>query len=256
MTKSLPDVLERLREFDTALLANTIGYIDTTPAEQYYMSGAIRSVTPELPPTVGIAFTCEVDTSTPESANAVGEDTLEGYYRQLDEIRDARLPAVWVVKCTGSRPDHECVAGEGMAYLLHSVGCRGIVTDGGVRDIQGMLKVPFAAYCRQITIHHCRLRFGTFNRPVEIGGIIVRPGEVIHANAEGVIKIPATCLATLPEAAARMRVFEEEALAVCRRTDLAGMEKRRQVVELLAKHGFDKPSSLQNVVRSTVTVKE
>ena len=52
MTKFL---LEQLEEFDTALLANTIGYIDATPAEQWYMGGMIRSLTPALGPAVGVA---------------------------------------------------------------------------------------------------------------------------------------------------------------------------------------------------------
>ena len=56
---------EELREFDTALLANTMGYSDQTPAHEIYMGGSIRSVTPTLGPTAGIAVTCEIDCSSP-----------------------------------------------------------------------------------------------------------------------------------------------------------------------------------------------
>ena len=232
---SLLSILEELRDFDTALLANTIDYIDPTPPYQSYMGGSIRSLTPSLGPTVGVAVTCEVDASTPEGAH---DFTL--YYQQLDEIRGMEVPVVWVVKAVGSRPDHECIMGDGMAKDLYANGCIGIVTDGGVRDVGGMLSTNFAAYCKGTTIHHCGVRFRSINQPVEVGGITVRPGDVIHANAEGVIRIPSTCLEILPARATQMRAFEHDAHRVLRRTDLNSRDKRDRVREILAKYGFVK----------------
>jgi regulator of RNase E activity RraA len=145
---------------------------------------------------------------------------------------------VWVVKTFGSRPDHECVLGDGMAKTLYSVGCVGAVTDGGVRDIPGLLTTPFAVYSRGVTIHHTALRFRRMNEPIEIGGIIVRPGDVIHANAEGVIKIPPSCLEVLAAKAILSRAFEHEAHLTLRRTDLPPAEKRKRVADALAKYGF------------------
>ena len=225
--------LEQLRDFDTALLANTIGYIDPTPAHEYYMWGSIRSVTPALGPTVGIAVTCELDSSTPG-----GSPDVAGYWQQLEEMSRLDLPVVWVVRCVGSRPDHECVIGDGMAKTLHAAGCVGLVTDGGVRDVDGLLAVPFAAYGRGTTIHHGALRFRRLNEPVEIGGITVRTGDVIHANAEGVIKIPTACLGSLAGKAVRMRAFEHAAHAVLSQTDLAPKEKQARVAALVAEYGF------------------
>ena len=47
-----PNVWKELLEFDVALLANTIGYIDPTPAEQLYFLGEIRCQTPKRGPMV------------------------------------------------------------------------------------------------------------------------------------------------------------------------------------------------------------
>lgn len=233
---SLLSILQQLAEYDTALVANTIGYLDATPVHEFYMGRTIASLTPTLGPTVGVAVTCEVDTSSPDT-----QADWDPYFEQVRAIERMGVPVVWVAKTVGSRPDHECVAGDGMAKLLHGVGCVGMVTDGGVRDVEGMLTVPFAAYAHGRTIHHCAVRFPRVNVPVEIGGITIRPGDVIHANLGGVIKIPPGCLEVMPERAAAMRAFEHEAHTVFRQTGIEVGEKRRQVAALLKKYGFGTP---------------
>ena len=230
---SLCAILEQLRDFDTALIANTIGYIDPAPAHEYYMAGSIRSVTPTLGPTVGMAVTCELDSSSPG-----GDPDMNGYWQQLEQMEKMAEPIIWVVKTVGSRPDHECVIGDGMAKTLYAAGCIGLVTDGGVRDVDGLLSVPFAAYCRGMNIHHCACRFRVMNQPVEVGGITIRPGDILHANKEGVIKVPKSCLEKLVAKAIQMRGCEHEVHVMWRRTDLTSAEKRHIAPKLLAKYGF------------------
>jgi 4-hydroxy-4-methyl-2-oxoglutarate aldolase len=166
-----PAQLEELRDFDTPLLANTIGYISQTPPHQYYLSGEIQSVTQPLGPTVGIAFTAEIDSSTP---GETGDTEL--YWQLLDMMRQQPRPCLLVAKAVGSRPEHECMIGDGMAKTLFSVGCIGLVSDSRVRDVAGLLSTPFAAYCRGRAVHHEALRFRFINRPVEIGGVIISAG--------------------------------------------------------------------------------
>lgn len=233
---SLTARLQELREFDTALLANTIGYIDSTPPHEYYMGRSIQSVTPTLGPTAGVAVTCEIDSSTPG-----GKADMDGYWQQVEEISAMGEPAIWVMKAVGSRPDHECMLGDGMAKTLRAAGCVGAVTDGGVRDVAGILSAGLAVYCTGRTIHHCALRIRRVNEPVELGGIEVKPGDVLHANEEGVIRIPAACLEKLAEAATRMRAVEHEVHRLWRRTDVAPAEKRKCSPEIIAKYGFRTP---------------
>ena len=143
------NLLESLAEFDGALLANTLDFIDSTPAHEFYMGGDIHSVTPALGPTVGVAFTCKMDTSTPGGA----ADT-DLHWQQIEEITAFDLPAVWVVEACGSRPDHECIMGDGVAKTLSGAGCVGAVTNGRVRDVEGLLTVLLPVYCRGTAIHH------------------------------------------------------------------------------------------------------
>lgn len=227
---SLRALIQQLADFDTALLANTIGYVDPTPVHEWYMGGSIGSLTPTVGPTVGVAMTLEIDTSTPGN-----RPEPENYYALLREIQQSPDPVVVVMKAVGSRPDHECVMGDGMAKMMHSVGCVGVVTDGGVRDIEGILTLPFGVYARGRTVHHTAIRYVRYNRPVEVGGITVSPGDLIHANIGGVIKIPPTCRERLPALATEMRAFEHAAHCIFRQTDLSIDEKRRAVDALVAK---------------------
>jgi 4-hydroxy-4-methyl-2-oxoglutarate aldolase len=228
-----PDLLAELREFDTPLLANTIGFIDPTPAHEYYLSGEIQSVTPPLGPTAGVAFTAEIDSSTPG-----GTAETELYWEQLESMAKCGLPVVWVVKAVGSRPEHECMIGDGMAKTLYAAGCVGLVSDSRVRDVAGLITTPFAAYCRGRAVHHAALRIRATNRPVEVGGVTIHPGDVIHANVDGVIRIPPACLGGLAASAVRNRAFEHEAHLFLRRTDRSPAEKRAHVQTLIAKYGF------------------
>jgi regulator of RNase E activity RraA len=226
-------LLEELRDFDTPLLANTVGYLSTTPPHEYYLSGEIQSVTPPLGPTVGVAFTAEIDSSTP---GGTGDTTL--YWELLDRMRQCPLHSILVAKSVGSRPEHECMIGDGMAKTLFSVGCLGLVSDSRVRDIAGLVSTPFAAYCRGRIAHHGPLRFRSIDRPVEAGGVIISPGDVLHADQNGVIRIPPDCLSHLAAAAIRNRAFEHEAHMFLRRTDRTPAEKRAHVQALVQQYGF------------------
>jgi regulator of RNase E activity RraA len=64
---------------------------------------------------------------------------------------------------------------------------------------------------------------------------------VIHADAEGVIKIPHSCIGELATRAVQMRAFEHEAHLALRRADRSLAERRRRLADALAKYGFAAP---------------
>jgi regulator of RNase E activity RraA len=232
---SLRPVIEALADYDSPLLANTLDYIDPTPTHEIYMSGDIGSLTPTLGPTVGVAATCKLDSSTPG-----GSPDLDLYWEQLERISKIDEPVVWVVEAVGQRPEHECVMGDGMAKTFYSIGCVGAVSNGRVRDVAGLLSTPFAAYARGTCVHHCALRYVEIDTPVNVGGITVQSGDIIHASPEGVIKIPPQSAESLVERGAQMRAFEHDAHAICRRTDVSLADKRRITIEFRDKYGFGK----------------
>ena len=174
-----------------------------------------------------------MDASSPKQVGNV-----DGFWQQLDEIKAMKLPVMWVVKSIGPRPEHECIAGDGMAKALFASGCVALVTDGRVRDLKGMAGIPMNAYARGVSIHHSPMRIRSINQPVEVGGLLIKPGDILHGSAEGVIRIPRACLSKLPEAAIRMWGFERDAHVVFSRGDLSAGEKKSKVLEILGAYGF------------------
>lgn len=227
--------LEQLAEYDTALLANLLRFVDSTPTHLMYMSSDIHSLIPDVGPTVGIAMTCELDSSSPDHE---GDGNTDGFWEQIAQMEAGDVPTVWVVSCVGSRPRHECVMGDGMGKALMAADCVGVVTDGGVRDLPGLRSIGFGAYGSGVTIHHCKLRVRSIGVPVDIGGITVNPGDVMHANTEGVIRIPIGAIPALLKQAPAYRAFEHEAHQLLRRTDITSVPKRKQLHEILDKYGF------------------
>ncbi len=225
--------LQRLKDFDAALLANTIGYIDDTPAHEIYMGGSIKLMTPNLGPLVGVAVTCKIDSSTP---NRPGD--WDPFWEQMEEMQKMDLPVVWVVESNGSRPDHECIMGDGMAKCLTSVGCVGAVIDGGIRDVAGIATTGLVAFARGTTVHHTKLACSDRGEPVSVGGLTISQMDFIHGSEEGVIRIPKSCLEELPDAAGRMRKVEHDVQSHWRRTDLTLKEKRQLTGKIFADNGF------------------
>jgi regulator of RNase E activity RraA len=225
--------IERLRDFDSALLANVLDFVDPTPPEQCYLSGEIQSVTPTLGPTVGIAVTVQIDSSTPG-----GQWETDPYWQTVEKIEAMDEPAVLIIQAVGSRPDHECVAGDGMAKTLYSAGCVGLVTNGRVRDVDALHTVPFSVHSKGRCVQHCAYRFKAVDVPVEIGGLTISPGDIIHAGADGVLRLASASIDRLIEAAPKLVAVEHEVHAAFRRTDLSIKEKQQIMKEVYERYGF------------------
>ncbi len=226
---------QQLAEYDTALLANLLRYVDATPTHLLYMGNQIRSLIPEVGPTVGLAVTCEMDSSTPEHET---QGDAEGFWQQVVEMESMDVPTVWTVSCVGSRPQHECIMGDGMGKTLVAAGCVGAVTNGGLRDLNGLRSIGFGGYGTGVTIHHCNMRIRNMGVPVDIGGITVNARDIIHASAEGVIRIPVDAVSGLLEQAPAYRAFEHEAHQLLRRTDIKALRKKEMLNGIIGKYGF------------------
>ncbi len=82
--------------------------------------------------------------------------------------------------------------GEVMTMAAMRQGCRGAVIDGGIRDTDKVLAQDFPVFGRYRTSNGMMGRFAItgWQEPIEIGGVHVRPGDLIFADVDGVIVVP------------------------------------------------------------------
>ncbi len=87
-------------------------------------------------------------------------------------------------------------------------GARGIVTTGSVRDTDEIIKQQIPLYMDPLQrgrgIRPGRNMIESVNQPVEIGGALVRPGDVVVADGDGVVVVPREYAAPVARAARRV----------------------------------------------------
>ncbi|GIF14436.1 RraA family protein [Actinoplanes teichomyceticus] len=126
------------------------------------------------------------------------------------------------------------LAGGNVCAVAHRRGIAAFVLDGLIRDLGEVRAIGFPVFARGvIPIPGTKTRLGTHGVPVRCGGVTVRPDDVVVADEEGVVVVPAAGHAeTL--AAARAKLADEAA------TSLDDWERahRARVEQALAAHGF------------------
>lgn len=97
--------------------------------------------------------------------------------------------------------------GSANAYNWMSRGVRGIVTDEGCRDSDEMILQRIPVYQRDSTrgINQGRVAVESYNHPVNVGGVLVMPGDVIVADLDGVAVVPRARAEAVAEAAHRVQ---------------------------------------------------
>ncbi|WP_328779091.1 4-carboxy-4-hydroxy-2-oxoadipate aldolase/oxaloacetate decarboxylase [Streptomyces canus] len=96
-----------------------------------------------------------------------------------------------ILVVTTTSPCTDGLFGELFATALQQRGVRGVVTNTGIRDTQELRDMGFAAWSSAVSSQGTvKATGGSVNVPIAIDGQVIRPGDVILADDDGVVVVP------------------------------------------------------------------
>jgi len=203
---------DRLAALDTCSASNAIERLHVRPRNEGFVSGAVRSRFPGFPPMLGYAVTGRIRTSAPPMASACYYDRID-FWKYLASMP---APRVMVLQDVDPSPGFGAFVGEVHAAIGLALKCIGYVTNGAVRDLPAAKALRFHLFSGSVAVSHAYAHLIDFGSPVEIAGLKVSPGDLMHGDCHGVYSIPIQIASEVPAEAAKIASAENLLKEFCR----------------------------------------
>ncbi|HTS10906.1 MAG TPA: RraA family protein [Candidatus Limnocylindrales bacterium] len=207
-----PAQLEQFRRLSTCVVASAIETFRVRLPNAGFTDGSVRSMFPDCAPVVGYAATARIRSADPP---------MEGhnyYFRAewWDEVLKMPAPRIVVVQDLDTPPGRGAFVGEVHANILQALGSVALVTNGAVRDLTEVRATGFQLFAGSASVSHAYAHVFDFGGPVKVGGLEVRPGNLVQADRHGVQTIPLEIAAQVPAAAERILKRRQYFIGLCR----------------------------------------
>jgi regulator of RNase E activity RraA len=203
----MAELSEKTRQALMRIATSTLtGALNRRGLRSMYMQD-VWPIKEGIPRMVGLAFTMRFIPSREAKDGPNAKAPRSNIQPQAMET----CPPGYVLVVDSRGDPRAASAGDLYVGRLKARGCAGIVTDGGLRDSDGIFKTGLPAYCRRPSsppspiVHHPV----DLNLPIGCGGVAVYPGDVIVGDADGVVVIPPDVVDEVAEEALATTLYEE-----------------------------------------------
>lgn len=180
--------LAALAKIDTPTICNALELTSPERRLYGYTLKQLVPANPELPPIVGYARTATIRAAQKPTRDgkAMREQRI-AYFEYI--AQGGPMPPIPVIQDLDPTPGYGAFWGEVNSTVHKGLGCPGAVTDGSIRDID-MLAEGFNLIGGCINPSHAWVHLVDFGTDVNIHGMAVTSGDLIHADRHGAVVIP------------------------------------------------------------------
>ena len=205
------EILERLKGFSTCAIANAIEYLNVRLRNVGFGDSSVRCRFPHFPPVIGYAVTLRLHGANPPMEGGFYVDRTDWW----DELAEIPVPHIVVIEDADRRVGTAAFVGEIHAAILKAMGSVAVITNGAVRDLQQVERLGFQLFSGNVSVSHAYAHVAKVDTPVRVAGLNITPGELLHGDQHGIVKVPRDSIEKVLEIADRLRNREEKILRFC-----------------------------------------
>jgi len=221
--------LDALRQFDTCMVANAIESFNVRLRNTGFADASVRCMFEDAPPMVGYAVTARLRSGEPPIGGGNFRDRADFW----NTLLTVPAPRILVLQDMDDPPGRGAFVGDMHAAILKGLGCVGFVTNGAVRELPSVRKMGIQLFAGTVAVSHAYAHIFEIGTAISVGGMEVRPRDLLHGDRHGVLTVPAEIAANVPGVADRLQRAEQRVIDFCRSKDFS-VPKLREVMKTLS----------------------